>query len=200
MVYLSILSLLGILRRGQYDTAHLMIFLAIVFALIADVLMRLFGLLFHNNIVIYNVSNLIEFFIIFFFYYKLIGKSIKAYIIGGILAIFLLFYLLELSQKGLLEMFSYSFLYKNITLLTLAVLANQKITNQVKTPLITSYSVFWINTAVLFYYSCTLFIFGLRKYTVDLHNLNLVATYLHLFFIFVFYGMLTIGLWKAHKN
>jgi hypothetical protein len=198
--YLTALSLLGYFKRKQYDTAHSLIFFAIVFALISEILMKLCGWYFKNNIVIYNISSFVEFFIFFSFYYKFLGNSISLIVFGAVLGVFLFFYFLELSQKGLLAMFSYSFLYKNITLLVLATLTMRNITGNIRALLITNYSVFWINSGVLIYYSCTLLIFGLRRYTLNFQMLTLVATYLHLFFIFVFYGMLTIGLWKAHRN
>lgn len=198
--FLTILSFLGLLKRRNYNTAHSLIYLSIVFALVSEVFMKLSGWYFKTNIAIYNISSLIEFLIFFFFYFKYLEKDINSYLLVCLLLVFLSFYTIELFQKGLNSMFSYSFLYKNTSLLILAIIAISKITKQVKTSFITGYSIFWINTAILVYYSCTLFIFGLRKYTLHLQTLTLVATYLHLFFIFVFYGMLSIGLWKASKN
>jgi hypothetical protein len=198
--FLLILCIFGFIKRKQYDTAHSFIFYAIIFALVSEVGMKLSGWYFKTNIVIYNISSLIEFLIFFLFYFIFLGKKSNKTIFVVALLVFVTFYSLEFLQKGLNSIFSYSFLYKNSILLVLAVVAMPKITGNVKATLITNYSMFWVNTAVLVYYSCTLFIFGLRKYTLHLPSLTLVATYLHLFFIFVFYGMLAIGLWKADRN
>lgn len=198
--YLLLLSVFGYIKRKEYDTAHYLIYYSIILALTSEFLMRLSGWYFKTNIAIYNISSLLEFFVIFLFYYKFIGKEIPNYIYIAVLIIFLVFYFIELSFRGLLTMFNYSFLYKNITLIVLALLALPKIINYGKISIITNYSIFWINTAILVYYSCTLFIFGLRKHTLHLSTLSAVATYLHLFFIFIFYSMLSVGLWKVNRK
>lgn len=198
--FILLLIILGYTKRKQYDTANLFIFYALIFAFTSEVLMKISGWYFKTNIVIYNISSLIEFFIFFFFYYKYLGKDISNFFYFFAILIFFVFYFIESYERGLFRMFNYSFLYKNITLMVLAVIALPKIINHGKTSVITDYSVFWINTAILVYYSCTLFIVGLRKYTLHLPNLTIVATYLHLFFIFVFFSMLFTGLWKANRK
>lgn len=198
--FLVLLCILGFIKRKSYDAAHSLIYISILFALISEVLMRIFAWYFKNNIVLYNLSGLIEFFIFFMFFYNYIGKSISRYIYLIFVSLFLIFYTIEITDKGLLLMFNYTFLYKNVLLLSLAIVALPKIVNSGETPIITDYSIFWINTAILVYYSCTLFIFGLRKYTVHLSTLTLVASYLHLFFAFTFYSLLSVGLWKTSRK
>lgn len=198
--FLLFLCILGFIKFKNYDTAHSLIFYAILFGFTSEVLMKLSARYFHNNIIVYNLSSIIEFLLLFSFYYTFIGKGLNKYMYLLFLSVFLVSNLTELYNKGPFTMFTYSFLIKNTILLFLATVAFRKIINSHKTSIISDYSIFWINTSILIYYSCTLFIFGLRKYTLHLPSLALVTVYLHLFFIFVFYGLLSIGLWKTSRN
>ncbi len=162
--------------------------------------MRFCAWYFQNNTPIYNLLSVFEFSFFFAFYYKIIGQGMHRFIYFLLLFIFFTAYSTELINKGLFSMFNYSFLYENSILVFLAVVAFFKMINHPRESLISNYSVFWINTAVLIYFSCTFFIFGLRRYTLNLYLLTAVTGYLHLFFIFVFYGLLSIGLWKTSKK
>ena len=198
--YLFLLSVIGTFKRKNYDTAHSLIYYFVILGFVAEVLMRFCASVFKNNIAVYNSVNLVEFLLLFSFYSKFLHKDLNRFVYVLVLGIFFSFYFFEISSNGFLTMMSYSFLYKNAILIFLALMAFRKIIRLHETTLISDHSFFWINCAVLIYYSCTLSIFGLRKYTVDLQLLNLVAIYLHLFFILVFYGLLSIGLWKTSKK
>jgi len=197
---LLFLSILGFIKRKSYDTTHSLIHYLMLLGLSSEALMLLCASYFKNNIPIYNLINLVEFFLVFYFYFKFIRFRLNKFIYLLILFGFLLFYSFEFFNKGIFNMFVFSFLYKNIALVILAVIAFEKIISAPQDSLISDYSIFWINTAILIYYSCTLFIFGLRKYTVHLPTLTLVTVYLHIFFILVFYSLLSIGLWKTSKK
>jgi hypothetical protein len=195
--FLLFLCILGFLKRRNYDTAHSLIFYALLFALLSEVLLRLSAWYFRNNIIIYNLSSLMEFLIFFLFYYKFIGSGLSKPVYLLILFVFLFFYVMEFINKGAFTLFSYFFLYKNFCLIVLAIFAFRKIIADPKEQVISNYSVFWINTSILIYYSCTFFLFGLKRYTLNLPLLSMVTFYLHLFFIFIFYGLLSLGLWKT---
>jgi len=197
---LSFLSILSFIKRKNYDATHSIIFYSIIFGLSSEILMRAGAMFFKNNTALYNIINLVEFIIFFYFYYRFISERIHKLFYLLILFIFISFYLFELADKGILVAFSYSFLLKNAILITFAILAFGKIVAYPVNALITNYSVFWINTGILIYYSCTFFIFGLRQYTLHLPTLTLVIVYLHLLFILVFYSFLSIGLWKTTKK
>ncbi len=198
--FLLILGIIGFTKRKNYDTTHSIIFYYIIFGFINEIVLRLCAIIFKNNILVYNLSSLLEFFIFFYFFYSYINKNVGKFVYSLILGIFLATYFIELADKGFFSMPTYSPLCKNVLLIILGIIAFRKITTQVETPLITDYPIFWINSSILIYFSCTLFIFGLRKYTLHLPNLTLVSIYLHLFFAFVFYSLLSIGLWKTSKK
>jgi hypothetical protein len=198
--FLLFLSIINFSKRKSYDTTHSLIFFAIIFAFVGETLMTFCAWYFKNNIPVYNSLSLFEFSFFFVFYYKIIGQGLNRFVYFLLLLIFFTSYSIELADKGLSSMFSYSFLYENSILIFLAIVAFLKMINKPQDSLISDYSVFWINTAVLTYFSCTFFIFGLRKYTVHLPALTLVTLYLHLFFIFVFYSLLSMGLWKTSKK
>jgi hypothetical protein len=199
IVYLLVLAIISFRNRRNFDTAHSIIFYVINFALISEILLRLCAWYFRNNILLYNLFNLIEFLFFFYFYFKFIGRNLSKYTYLLILMITLIFYFSEFISRGVFSLLCYSFIYKNAVLILLSILAFRKVINSPKSELITDYSIFWINISVLIYYSTTFFIFGLRKYTASLYSLSNAVVYVHILFIFVFYGLLSVGLWKVKK-
>lgn len=198
--FLFLLISLGYIKRKNFDTTHSIIYYFIIFGFFAEISMRLCALCFKNNTPLYNLISLIEFLFFFCFYYKFIGNRLNKFSYLLIFFIFLSVYFYELINNGVFSVPSLSILCKNVLLIVLSIIAFRKIINVPQDSIITDYSIFWINSAILVYYTDTLFIFGLRKYTLQLHALTIVTIYLHLFFIFVFYGLLSIGLWKTSKK
>lgn len=198
--FLLILSIIGYRNIRFYDKPHLVIYSVIVFALISEILLRLSAWYFKNNVVLYNIFNLVEFFFFYFFYYRLLGNSLSKITYALLLIVFFIFYFYEFYCNGIMAYSSYSYLYKNTVLVYLSVILFRKISNTPLYTLITDYSIFWINIAVLIYYSSTFFVFGLRKYAYYLNVLTDISVYIHVFFILVFYGLLSIGLWKVSKK
>jgi len=197
---LFLLTIFGFIKKKSYDATHSLIHFFVVLGLMNEILIRVFALYFKNNTPFYNFSSLVEFFLLFYFYFRFIGDGLNKLSYFLILFVFMFFYISELIDKGIFVAFSYSFLLKNGIFIFLAIISFRKIINLPQDSLITNYSMFWINTAILIYYSCTLFIFGLRKYTLHLPTLTLVTIYLHIFFILVFYSLLSVGLWKTSKK
>lgn len=198
--FLLFLITLGFLKRKSFDTSHSLIFYFIILAFVSETLLRLCAWYFKNNIPLFNFLRLLEYIFLFGFYYKFLYSTFYKIFFRVAVVIFILIYLYEFFSKGLFAPYNYSFLFTNIIMVFLALTLFRNIISIPTTTFISDNSIFWINSAILVYYSCTLFIFGLKKYTVNFQVLSIVAIYLHLFFIFVFYSLLSIGLWKTSQK
>jgi hypothetical protein len=200
LAYMLFLCIGVVKFRKSFDIAHSLIFYYIIFSFVNEILLRLCIRLFHNNIPLYNLFSLFEFSILTAFYCRtLFVRQRKSFHISLVL-LFLLIYFLELIYKGPFEMLNYSFLFSNSLLVVLAIASFRKIANNSEAFIITDNPLFWINSAILIFFSCTIFIFGLKRYTLKYTLLTSVTNYLLLLFIFVFYSLLTVGLWKTSKK
>jgi hypothetical protein len=200
IVFLLLLGIVSATKFKQYDTTHSFIFYTLVLGLLGEVLMRVCALVFENNIPVYNIINFLEFLLVFLFYYYFLGGTNNRNIFISIFLIFVLCYAVEIAREGLFRMFSYTFLYKNTILVFLSLYTFRFILKNPRREFISDYSVFWINTSILFYYSATLLVFSLRGQIIGLNLLSNVITYILFALLFLFYGLLSIGLWKAAKN
>lgn len=198
--YLLVLNIISYKGRKSYDTAHSIIHYALILGLTSEILIRLTAITHKNNLPIYHLINFCEFIIFLAFYYKFLHSNMGKKLVIFAFISFLIILYIELVTNGIFAIPWISVLIKNLILVILSVITHYYILNTTNSLIITDNSDFWINISILIYYSCTLFIFGLRKYTLTLPNFTLVTIFLHLFFILVFYGLLSIGLWKTFKK
>lgn len=187
-------------KRRHFERAHSLIHYFIIVTFINEILLRLSILIFRNNIPLINIYGFFEFTILLAFYYNFFANFKNKYLILGLELIFITIFIGELYTRSIYIPFSFSFLFTNFTMVCLSGLAFRKIVKDPHTTLITDYSYFWINSGILIYYSCTLFIFGLDRYLVKYELLSIFLFYILNFFIFIYYSLLSIGLWKTSKK
>jgi hypothetical protein len=200
LLFLFILNVLVYTKKRYFEKAHSLIHLFIFVTFINEILLRLFALIFKNNVPVINIYGFVEFAIILAFYYNFLSNFKSKILFLSLELIFIILFVYELYSRSIFTPFSFSFLFANFTLVSLACLAFRKIVKNSPTTLITDYSYFWINSGILIYYSCTLFVFGLERYLVKYELLNEVLFYILNFFIFIYYSLLSIGLWKTSKK
>lgn len=200
IVYLFALSGISFFFRKRYDTTHLFAFALISFAFLSEGVMKICAILFHNNIPIYNLSGFTEFLLVNIYFIYYLGSKYNNVFKSLILLVFLISFGLEIVHVGLFQMLKYCFLLKNIILVILSIIAFKQMLDIDKNELITNSSFFWINTAVLIYYTGTLLIFGIRNLANNFHLLDFTLFSLHLLFIYIYYTLLFIGLWKASRK
>lgn len=187
-------------KRANFGTAHSFIFYMINFSYITEILLRIFAYTLHNNIIIYNVTSLVDvFFIMMFFYYYLDIKH-KRDIILGLTTVFLIVFIYEIFSFGLFTVYSISFITLNIIIVLLSVIAFRGMVNKLSESLITNDPVFYILTGILLYHSSTLFVFGLVNLDIEYAIFNKVEVSIHVFLIILYNGLLALGLWKTSKK
>lgn len=197
---LLIISILFYVKKKHIDSDHILIYYFIIFSFINEILLRIFAILYRNNIILINFFICFEFIILLTFYYKFIGNKKNKVVFIALFFLFIIVVVTEACFKPCYVFFNISSLFANIVLIMLAVVSFKNIIKKLPETIITNYSYFWINSAILIYYTSTLFIFGLMRYSLKFGNFNLVLSYTLIFFIFVYYLFLSIGLWKALKK
>jgi hypothetical protein len=199
-IYTLACGCIFIRKRKSYNTAHLLVLLYIFYGGLNGIMMRLSAIYLKNNILFINIFVLIEFCLVVYYYYLSSSSKFRKQILLVLCAIFITILITELGNKSPLEYLNYSALFSSTSLIFLALYSLLSMINNTKEKLITNDPSFWINLGVIMYFSCTLFIFGLERYYVKYNNLNLLITYLLLFFAIVYYSLLSLGLWKASQK
>ncbi len=200
LLFLLIINIVALSTRKKRDKCHSLIHVYVFGSLINEILLRLFALIFKNNTLIYNFFSLFEFSVLFYFYYLFLISYYDKKIFKFFFLVFVSVFLSELIVKSPFTLLNYSCLYTNLLLVTLALLSFRIIIRATPTQLITDYSYFWINCAILIYYSCTLIIFGLRSLSYQYSGFNEITNLLLYLFIILYYSLLTVGLCKASKK
>lgn len=150
-----------------------------------------------SNIVLYNYFILIETILLYFYF-----GHIQSNIIRLISTIFLIFFILissyELVINSIKSMNAVSFTLQSIYSIVFSLLAFHHILKEQKYNNILKASVFWINSAILLFFTGNLFLHLFSKYLQE-HALNAFFELwaFHSFFNIVFYSLISIGLWKT---
>lgn len=200
LLFLLVINIVAFRTKQKKDKCHSLIRIYIFGSLINEILLRLFAIIFKNNTLIYNFFSLFEFIVLFYFYYLYLISYFDKKIFQFLFLVFLSIFLSEILFKGFFTLLNYSCLYTNFLLVTLSILSFRVIILATPTQLITDYSYFWINCAILIYYSCTLTIFGLRRLSYHHSGFNEITNLLLYLFIILYYSLLAVGLWKASKK
>lgn len=200
IISLIIINIIFFLKRKHFESPHSLIYYFIIGCCIHEIFIKISAIIFKNNTILINIFGCFEYIILLAFYYKFIGSKKNKAVFIALFFLFLLFVAIEAYFKPYFVFFNNSFVFANIVLIILAVVSFRNIIRNVPETIITDYSYFWLNSAILIYYTCTLFIFGLMRYSVKFSNFNLVLNYTLIFFIFIYYLFLSVGLWKASKK
>lgn len=154
-----------------------------------------------NNYFIFHIYTVLEFFIWSYFYFKIFRRFVHPIVFYLVLVGFLIVAYMEARIKGWDSMDSFSISTESIILIICSgslyyyVLKNLIYENLLKTP------IFWINTAVLCYFSGNLFLFAFSNYIMSQDPLvhNFLWATIHTFFNVTYNILLSIGFWKI-KN
>ena len=133
----------------------------------------------------------------FLFYRSLFNsKQIRSAIIG-VLVIFLVFALINMSSiQGLKGINSYTFTFRGIALIVMSLTYFYVLIKELPTETITKLPMFWINTAILIYYSGTFFHYLLFDYLANVLKGDVVNTYtIKNSLGIIYYLILAVGLW-----
>jgi hypothetical protein len=161
------------------------------------------GVFYRKNVnLVYSVSFLFVLPIFLLFYKAKINSRQIGKVLNYVIILFLVFGLLNLFfiQKPF-AINSYTKSVGTITMIVVSITYFYLLIKELPTESITKLPMFWINTAVLIYYSGTFFQHLAADYLVTVLKDNLINAWtLHNFLGIIHYLMLSFGLWLNRSN
>lgn len=182
-------------------TKTFLIPLFILFAI--NIVMELFAIVLsesgENNQYIFHYFTVVEFTLISLFYSFFFKNYFSTLLINLLIPVFLLAAYIDYKVNGLESMDNFSTSIESIVLIFYSlfffyyVLKNLIFENLLQTP------VFWINTAILFYFSGNLILFIFSNYMgrIDPVKYAVLWVAIHSFFNVLYSILLSIGFWKT---
>ncbi len=178
-------------------------FIPLFILLIFNVIMELLNIIFsesgENNMYIYHCFTIVEFTLISLFYSFFFQQYFTPLLINLLIPVFLLAAYIDYKVNGLESMDNYStsiesivFIFYSLSFFYYA-LKNLIFENLLATP------VFWINTAILLYFSGNLILFIFSNYMgrIDPIKYGVLWVVIHSFFNMLYSILLSIGFWKT---
>ncbi len=194
--------LLGILNfrkhSGKLIFIYLLVFLAAFTFLISFVLWKK-GI---NNLFILHFYTIFEFLLLSLYYYiELKGFIIKKLYIAVVAA----FVIFSIANSVFLEPLTVNNTYaravESLILISFSITVFYRIVKEARILKLEESPVFWINSAVLLYFSGNLFLFTFSNYVLTMtQGTGMQVWVFHSLFQNIYYTLITVGLWKARKN
>ena len=192
----------GLISKINTNKDFIQIFYLLVFTLLIEIISTLLANRDINNIFVINSFTFFEFLFVVLFYKRFFDAFKKTHFHFILIALFLclvIFTTFLANNIKLIDNFSVSI--EAIILIVYALLAFFIIMKKMVYEDVLSTPFFWINSAVLIYFSGNLFLFIFSTY---LQNHNESSVYLKLYIIhsilnILYYLILSIAFWKARK-
>jgi len=195
---LLIVALIGIFSYKRLTFPFKILAWSVLVVFVLNVISQYFIWKYRNNYIILHIESLTDYlFYAATYYYLFKNKLIKRLIIVSIVGMSVFFFINALFLQPLQTVFPTYMYYPAQILFSLFSLLLFK--EMLQYPLainITKQSVFWFNTAILFYGTTMFFILGLTNYLAE-HNLNDQFLFnfwyliIYLFHIFIAFSFLT---------
>ncbi|MFK7785752.1 MAG: hypothetical protein AB8B56_11585 [Crocinitomicaceae bacterium] len=193
--------IVGIKRYTSISKAERLIVVLLMFALVSQVVATVLWWNRINNLFISHYFTIVEGYLLMsYFAHYLSSKGSKW--ITGLKCVFVIFSLSQVffsfpnlgmnaASKGL----------ESILLIGISLALWRKIMKEYTTENLLSKPVFWINSAVLIYFSASmlLFIFS-ESILTGKHSARILLWGMHLFFMTIYYVLIGIGLWRITRK
>ncbi len=177
------------------------IFFYVLIAIFFEVLSRtLLYMKFRNTLPMLHLYTAIEFTVFWLFYYRFFKFFYSKTAMGVLLSLFLLFAILNALFLQKIDTFNtYARGLESLMIISLSLLAFNKILVELDTRYPTKQPIFWVNTGVLFYFSGNLVVFVLSNYISNDNQLLLVAWGIHAILMALLNCFIAIGLWQTRR-
>jgi hypothetical protein len=190
---------ISIINFTKIDLILKPIFWLVVINVTVEILSFVFLQLNFSNKYMLHYFTVVEFGLISLFYSFFLKDYFKPLLIYLLIPVFLLAAIIDYKVYGLSSSYNFSSSVECILLIFYSlfffyyVLKNLIFENLLSTP------VFWINTAVLFYFSGNLILFVFSNYmaVIDPLKLAILWSVIHTFFNLLYNVFLSIGFWKT---
>ena len=181
--------------KGETMAVFYYVLIAIIFEILSRTLMHL---KFRNTLPFLHLYTVLEFSVFWLFYYRFFKVFYSPLGMKVLLVTFLLFAILNAIFLQKIDTFNtYARGLESLIMIALSLMAFNKIIIELDTRYPTSQPVFWVNSAVLFYFSGNLVVFVMSNYISGDNKLLLVSWGIHAILMAILNSFIAIGLWQT---
>ena len=201
LLLLLLVSIVGLLRYYRLTAANKILAWSVIMVLICNVLNKVFSVMYHNNAPILHSASILEFIFYSTIYYFLFrSRIIKAFVLISIIAVTLFFCYNAIVLQPFGSVFPTNIYLPTLSLFTIfsLVLFRQMLLYPVKINIVRQ-SVFWYNSAMLFYATTMFFNLGMTNYYSQ-HRWDAYIYYFWYFILCAFHVMIGIALLTDNKE
>ncbi len=155
-----------------------------------------------NNLPLLHLYTILEF-TCFVWFYRLLEKNFikNSIFVGLVIGFPILAILNALFLQSIYEFNTYARSLESILLIMLALVWYYRALEELKIQRLQDDAVFWINTAILLYFSGSALLFGFSNYTLSFQKpLKVYIWAFHALFSTLLYLFITAGLWKQRTR
>ncbi len=199
---LFIVSIIGIIRYKKFTNPFKILTWSVIAIFLLSILSRVLSIRYRNNHPVLQMECITEYvFYSIIYYYLFKNKLIKKAIIISIIIILVFFFINALFFQPFLTVFPTNIdLPKQVLFAIFSLLLfNEMLLYPLKINIINQ-SVFWFNTAMLFYATTMFFNLGLTNYLAQYTQYDEVITYFWYLILYLFHIMICIALLTENKK
>jgi hypothetical protein len=196
----ALLPLVAAHIRFKHIKRHIVpIYLLVFTSVFLECINFMFSKFGENNLYLFRLFTIIEFFLISFFYSEYLKKFTSPKTIYGILPIFLFIAFIDYRIYGLEALDSLSISVESIILTCYSLFLFYYFMKHLIVKNLLESSVFWINCGVLIYFLGNFFLFTFNNYVLNLDTKKhfLLWGTVHASLNIVYNILLSIGFWKT---
>jgi hypothetical protein len=199
---LLIVSGIGIFRYKLLTTPFKVLAWSVIAICLLAFLSRFFSVMYHNNAPILQIQVITEYvFYSITYYYLFKNKIIKKAVIASIILVSVFFLINTLFFQPFAHKFPTNvyFLTQALYAILSLLLFKEMLMYPLKVNIIKQ-SVFWFNTAILFYATTMFFNLGLSNYLAEHTHYDVIITFFWYLIIYLFHILISIALLTDNKK
>ncbi len=194
--------ILGLINLKYIKSYVVPLFILVFISLSVEMISWGFSQFSQNNLYIFHLFTVIEFTLITLFYILYFKKYFKPIVFLILIPVFLIIAITEYTIKGAGCMNNITTSIESILFVSFSLFLYYYVMTKSLIENLFSSSVFWLNSAILIYFSGNLLLFIFSSYLAETEQENyfiLWAT-IHSFFNITFNLLLSLGFWKTRKK
>lgn len=194
-------SIIGVAKFGSASKAERYLIVLLGFLFVAQLLASIFWWKQMNNLAISYVLTPIEFFLMTRYFSFFVSSQWRMVINVLVIGFFTLVGLDFFFHDSFTTMNSLVKGVECLLLIGISLLVWVRIMQELAVKNLLSMTVFWVNSAVLIYFSANCMLFFYSEFILsNMKHVGLVLWAMHLFFMTIYYIFISIGLWKIQQK
>lgn len=197
-IILSTGIIIGVLRFKGLDKIHQVLWAYLCFSLLIDISSRILGHLGQNNFFLFFAVGLLDILTFTYFYYRTVKKKNLVLLIGFLGIVFIGVELMQLNFNDVSSFQEYSNVVVSFSIITMSAIFLTESLTQTNDP--TPQNISFLNVACLVFFAFQLIFLLPLNFLInsDLTQIFLIWV-LRNIFLFSFYSILIVSIWKNGK-